>query len=220
MLPEIFRKTLSCVVIVMLPLAMFATDLAKGMLYTHGATWVNGTSIPNLSAIFPGDMVQTQPGSAASINIPGSSVVVLDDSLIQFANSAITLQHGGLSVSTSKSLSTRAGDVTIAPASAVWTEFDVKDTDGRVQIAARKGELTVSDNSGTTVLQEGQQTTRGENSDDQNKRKRRKAEPVPPVAARGGILTNPWVAYGGAIAVGGVTTWILLQNDQPASPTN
>ena len=66
-------------------------------------------------------MVQTRPGSAASINIPGSSVVVLDGSLIQFADSAITLQHGELSVSTSKSLSTGAGDVAISPTAAVWT---------------------------------------------------------------------------------------------------
>ena len=206
--------------IVMLPAAMFSVDSAKGMLYSHGATWVNGSSISKLSAIFPGDMVQTRAGSAATINVPGSSVVVVDDSLIQFSDSSITLQHGGIAVSTSKSLATRAGEVTVSPVAATWTEFDVKDTDGLVQIAARKGELTVNDSSGTTVLQEGQQTTREENGDDQNKKKkRRKAGGVVPPAAQGGILSDPLV---GKIAIGGiatVTALVLLQHDDPASPS-
>jgi hypothetical protein len=175
------------------------------MLYAHGATWVNGSSIPKLSAIFPGDIVQTRAGSAATINTPGSSVVVLDDSLIQFADSSITLQHSGVAVSTSKSMATRAGEVTISPAASVWTEFDVKDTDGLVKIAARKGELTIADNSSTTVLQEGQQTTREEGGDEKNKKKRKAGAVIPP-AAQGPILANPLVEKIAIGAVAGVTT--------------
>jgi hypothetical protein len=217
---NIVRRSLTFLLIVMLPATLFSVDSAKGMLYAHGATWVNGTSIPKLSAIFPGDMVQTRAGSAATINTPGSSVVVLDDSLIQFADASITLQHGGIAVSTSKSMATRAGEVTISPAAAVWTEFDVKDTDGLVRIAARKGELTIADNSGTTVLQEGQQTTRDENGDDQNKKKRKKNGAVVPPAGQGPILANPLVGKIAIGAVAGVTTWVLLEHDDPASPTN
>ena len=67
----------------------------------------------------------------------------------------VKLEHGGISVSTSKSLATRAGGATLSPASGVWTEFEVKDVDGRVRIAARKGDLTISDDRGTTTLAEG-----------------------------------------------------------------
>ena len=52
----------------------------------------------------------------------------------------------------------------MAPASNAWTEFNVTDVDGTVRIAARKGDLTITDESGTVTLPQGQQTTRDEQS--------------------------------------------------------
>ena len=96
------------------------------MLYAKGTAWINGGAVPRTSAVFPGDLVQTRSDSMASINASGSNVVVLADSLVKFEGSAVSLEHGGLTVATSKGLSTHAGDITVVPASNGWTEFEVK----------------------------------------------------------------------------------------------
>ena len=75
-------------------------------------------------------------------------MLVLNESLVQYEGSTIKLEHGGVTISTSKLLATRAGDVKVSPVASVWTEFEVRDVDGKVQIAARKGDLTISDNTG------------------------------------------------------------------------
>src|SRR5437868_4469490 len=126
-----FRKLVSCVLVLMFPASMFAADSNAAMLYTNGTAWVNGTHVPRTSsAIFSGDLLQTRAGTVANINAPGSSVTVQSDSLVQFEGESVKIEHGGVMVSTSKSLATMAGGVKVAPASASWTEFNVIDVDG------------------------------------------------------------------------------------------
>ena len=148
--------------LLVVPASLVAADQPAAMLYSHGAALLNGNSIARSSAIFSGDLIQTNADSAANINASGSIVLVLNDSLVQFQGNAVKLEHGGVTISTSKLLATRVGDVTVSPAASVWTEFEVRDVDGRVQIAARKGDLTLTDDTGTTTLPQGQQTTRDE----------------------------------------------------------
>jgi hypothetical protein len=218
-------KLVSCVLLFLFPASMFAADSNAAMLYTNGTAWINGAHVPRSSAaIFFGDLLQTRSDSVANINSPGSTITVFSDSLVQFEGSALKIEHGGVTVSTSKQVATTAGDVKVAPASDAWTEFNVIDVDGTVRIAARKGDLTISDGAGTVTLAQGQETTRDESSDqsdknskDKKKSKKRSGVGAAP-AAGGGILNSP-VAIGiGAAAIGGVAAWVLLQNDEPASP--
>src|SRR3984957_8679726 len=123
-----FRKMVSCVLLCIVPASIFAADNGAAMLYANGAAWLNGSHVPNSSAIFAGDLVQTRSDSAANIHSPGSSITVLGDSLVQFQGVALKVEHGGVSVSTSKSISTIAGDVKVAPVSNACTEFNVTDT--------------------------------------------------------------------------------------------
>jgi hypothetical protein len=215
---------LSALMVLILPVALFAADRPAAMLYSHGTALLNGHSIARSSAIFFGDLVQTNADSAANINASGSIVLVLNDSLVQYQDDAVKLEHGGISVSTSKLLATRAGDITVSPAASVWTEFEVRDVDGRVLIAARKGDLTINDEKGTTTLAQGEQTTR-EDSDtdkdtDKKKKKRRKGAAAAPAAAEGGVFNSPIaVGIGGAAILGGAV-WVFVQGgEQPASPT-
>ena len=172
MLRALHLKILSCLMIIIFPAAMFAADQASAMLYSHGTALLNGTNVPRSSAIFSGDLVQTNKDSVANINATGSSVLVLNDSLIQYEGNSVSLEHGGVTISTSKSLATRVGGVTVSPASSVWTEFEVRDVDGTIRIAARKGDLTLSDDKGSTTLAQGQETTREESPRDKNRKKR------------------------------------------------
>jgi hypothetical protein len=218
-----FRRMVSCVLVFSFPALIFAADTNAAMLHINGTAWVNGAHVPRSSySIFSGDLLQTRSDSVANINSPGSTVTVFSDSLVQYEGSSLRLEHGGLTVSTSKGIGTTAGEVKILPASGAWTEFNVVDTDGTVHIAARKGDLTVSDETGTMTLAQGQETTRDDSSADQadngkkSKNKKRASGAAP--GAEGGLL-NSTIAVGiGAGAVGGVVAWVLIGNDQPVSP--
>jgi len=219
-----YRKMASCVLLFLFPGSMFAADTNAAMLYTNGSAWVNGAHIPrSSSAIFSGDLLQTRADSVADINEAGSSITVLADSLVQFEGSSVDIQHGGVTVSTSKGVAATAGDVKVTPASNAWTEFNVVDTNGTVRIAARKGDLTIDDGSNVVTLAQGQETTRDENSPDTNKdsKKKRNKRQLPGAApaAGGGMLNSPIAIGIGAGAVIGVTTWVLVKNDNPASPS-
>jgi hypothetical protein len=220
-----FRRMVSCVLLIGFPASLFAADSGAAMLYAHGAAWVNGAHVPTSSAIFSGDLVQTRSDSGANINAPGSSITVLGDSLVKFEGSSLNVEHGGVAIATSKGVATTAGDVHVAPASNTWTEFNVTDVDGTVRIAARKGDLNITDDSGTTTLAQGQETTRDEQSDqstdtnnNKDKKKKKRAAGAAP-AAGGGILNSPLAIGIGVAAIGGVTTWVLLQGDNPVSPS-
>ncbi len=220
MMRALFLKILSCLMLVIFSGALFAADQPAAMLYSHGTALLNGNSVPRSSAIFSGDLVETNKDSVANINATGSTILVLNESLVQYEGSAVKLEHGGVTISTSKSLATRAEDVTVSPAASVWTEFEVRDVDGRVKIVARKGDLTISDDSGTTAtLAQGQETTREESESQKDKKKRRREVPgAAAPAASGGILDSP-VAIGiGTGAIVGVTAWVLIRGDDPASP--
>lgn len=224
MMRALYVKILSCLMVMIFPATLFAVDQPAAMLYSHGTALLNGNSIARSSAIFSGDLVQTNPDSVANINATGSSVLVLNDSLIQYEGSTVKLEHGGVTVSTSKSLATRAGDVTVSPTTSVWTEFEVRDVDGRVQIAARKGDLTISDDSGTTTLAQGQQTTRDEsqsqtdNQTDNKKRKKKKMVGGAVPGAAEGIFNSPTaIGIAGGLIIGG-TAWALSKTDDPVSP--
>src|ERR1017187_3488062 len=160
MISALYLKILSCMMVVIFPAALFAADQPAAMLYTHGTALLNGDNIVRSSAIFYGDLVQNSANSAANINASGSIVLVWNDSLVKYQGNAVELEHGGVTISTSKLLTTRAGDVTVSPANGVWTEFQVRDVDGTVQIAARKGHQTNTDDTGTTKLTQRQESTR------------------------------------------------------------
>ncbi len=222
-----FRRMVSCVLLMSFPASLFAADSGAAMLYTNGAAWLNGAHVPASSAIFTGDLVQTRSDSGASINCPGSTITVLGDSLVQFEGSALKVEHGGVAVATSKSVATVAGGVHVAPVSNAWTEFNVTDTDGTVRIAARKGDLTITDGNGTATLAQGQETTRDEQSDqsDQSSKpsdKKKNKKPVQGAApAAGGGILNSTIAIGvGGAAVVGVTIWALTRSENPVSPSS
>jgi hypothetical protein len=223
MIRALYLKILSCMMVVIFPAALFATDQPAAMLYSHGTALLNGGSISRSSAIFSGDLVETSVDSAANINASGSIVLILHESLVKYQGNAVELEHGDVAISTSKAMATRAGDVTVSPAASVWTEFEVRDVDGTVQIAARKGDLTIIDDNGTTTLAQGQETTRDETQsqsqdDAKKKKKKRKAAGAAPAAGTGGLLSSPWtIGISGGLILG-ATIWVFHQSPIPVSP--
>jgi hypothetical protein len=207
---------LSWLLILVFPASLFAADSSAAMLYTNGTAWINGGTVPKSQAIFSGDLVQTRTDSVANIKQAGTSVLVFSDSLVQYQGGSVKLEHGSVNVGTSKSMATEVGALKIVPASeSTWTEFEVHDTDGSVKIIARKGDLKLIDENGTTILPQDQEKT-VEEGNHKHKRDRGAGGAVP--AAGGGILNSP-VAIGVGIGViGGVAAWALIHDDDPLSP--
>ena len=208
------RKLVCWLTLIVCPASLMAADSGAAMLHTNGKTWVNGAPIPASAAVFPGDLVQTEGGSAANINSNGSSVAILPGSLIKFESRGLGLNHGSVTVATSKKLPTRAGNVTVTPTSDTWTEFQVSQSDGKVMIMARKGDVSIQDESGSSTISAGQQTTRFASFKDSN----RQGGGAAP-AAGGGILDSPIVVGIGGAAIGALVTWALIQGGKPFSPS-
>jgi ferric-dicitrate binding protein FerR (iron transport regulator) len=206
------------VLAMLLPGQLLAADSASAMLYSNGTAWVNGSTVPKSAAVFAGDMVQTRRDSTANLSANGTSVMVLADSIVKFQGPAVEIEHGAVRVSTAQGLATHAGEVTVKPAGNSWTEFQVTDVDGQVKIVATKGDVTVQDQQGTTTVQQGQQTTRDDTSNPEKKKKKKRSGAGAATAAGGGILSSSTAIYTGIAIVGGITTWVLLQNDEPLSP--
>jgi hypothetical protein len=199
---------------------MLAQEVPSAMLYTHGAAWLNGSPAPKSVAVFTGDLLQTQPESSASIQSNGSNVMVLASSLVKFEGpTVVEIEHGAVRVTTSREMAAHVGDVTVKPVSNSRTEFQVTDVDGRVQIAANKGDLAVQDDQGTTTVTQGQQTTLDDTSDTEKKKKKHRRSSGAAPAASGGIMSSPEAVYGGLAVTGGVAIWLLTRSEPPASPS-
>jgi hypothetical protein len=150
-----------------------------------------------IGAMFSGDLLQTRPDSTASIQSNGSNVMVLADSLVKFEG---TGGGTGAWLGARDDLARTGGACRRRDGEAsghAWTEFQVTDVDGRVQIAANKGDVTVQDDKGTTTVAQGQQTTRDDTTDTEKKKKKAPQGGGAATAATGGIMSStPVVTVG------------------------
>jgi hypothetical protein len=205
------RSVVCWMMIAVTPAALVAADSGAAMLYGKGtgAVWLNGKPLPRSSAVFPGDLIQTQAESLATLDTSGSGVIVLPDSLVRFDGNAVSLQHGSVNVATSHRMVAFAQDVTVTPASDAWTEFEVVDAGDSVQVAAKKGDVTVKCGKDMATLSEGEQTTRDQSGDCRKKRK------LPPTPVNGGPLSGPFVRAGALIGGGVIVCLLLCKTSQP-----
>jgi ferric-dicitrate binding protein FerR (iron transport regulator) len=207
------RTFLCWVMLVVFPSSLLAADTNAAMLYAKGTAWVNGGAVTESTAVFPGDLVQTKAGSMADLNASGSNVMIRPDSFVKFEGNGVAVDHGSVSIKTAKSLRTHTEDLTVSPTSNAWTEFEVANLDGKIKVMVLKGDVSVSDGSGTSTLSQGQQTTR-----DMSARKKKRRDNGAPAAAGGGVLDSPIVVGIGAAAIAGMMVWVSLQSPNPASP--
>jgi hypothetical protein len=202
-----------------MPAALMGANSGAAMLYAQGIAWLNGTSVPRTSAVFPGDLVQTKGDAVVHINAAGSSVMVLSDSLVKYEGNTLSLEHGAVTVATTKGMSIRAGEVNVEPAKPNnQTQYEIRDVNGTVEIKAREGDLRVSNGTETTTVAQGEQTTRDDSEQQKNKKRRAGGGAVP--AASGPLLDSRAAVIGAGVGVGALTIWALSQGDDPASPVD
>ena len=213
----LFRSVVSVVLTLLVPAQLLGQDSASGMVHANGTAWVNGTEVPKSVAVFPGDTLQTKQDSSANIGTNGSSVMVLSDSLVKYEGSSVGVDRGSVRVSTESGFTAHACEVKARPATNTPTQYQFTHNDRRVAIVATKGDVLVEDHEGTKTVSEGQQITRDDGCEAAAKKNpKKRVGPARP--AGGGILSSPAVLYTGIGTVVGITTWVLLQDEDPISP--
>jgi hypothetical protein len=217
------RKLVCVTIIAALPSSLAAQDSSAAMLHGSGVVWINGSAAPASSALFRDDVVQTQGDGMAKIDASGSSVTVLKDTLVQFEGDELSLEHGSLQLSTSRSMRVRVGCITVVPVTSEWTQYDVTDVDGKVTVLAHQRDTRIEARVPSSqpkrqasaaegvIVHEGEQKTREENC-------AAAAKPPSYVDAKGAILNSIWAKTAAAAVVGGITCWALCRGDDPISP--
>ena len=205
-----------------LPVSLTAQESAGAILYGGNGTLVNQGQAPASTAIFPNDQIQTPKGVSARIQLTGSETQVNPESIVQFQDSELALDHGSLSVNTSRGLRVRVGCITITPVhDNAWTHFDVKDVDGKVIISSFKDDVYVDARRSNfenvkeqerdrSIVHETEQKTRNEKcgGGDDNPKEAATSSPL-----------NSWYAIAaGSAAVIFTTCYALCRSSEPLSP--
>ena len=214
---------------VILPVSLMADDTGAAMLRSSGAVLVNKNPALPATALFPDDLIETQQGGIARIEVAGSTADISPDTVIQFEGDELVLEHGSVSVNTSRLLRVRVGCVTITPVNADWTHYDVKDADGKITVSALKSDVylearssnpqkahqkaTQPAHSDRMIVREGEQKSREE------KCGVAEVKETDHLAGRGAIMNSPYVRWPAAGVIIGLTCWAVCNSDNPISPS-
>lgn len=214
--------------IAILPVSLLADD-AAGMLRSNGiGVLVNKNPAPPSTALFPNDLIETDKAAVARIELTGSSADINSETMVQYEANELALDHGAISVNTSRGLRVRVGCLTMTPVnSAEWTHYDVADVDGKVTVSALKNDVYIdvridvrSRNpehlkqqvrSNQITVREGEQKSREEKCGAADLK-------FPPAPGVGAIMNSPYVIWPAVGVIGSLTCWALCRNDDPLSP--
>jgi len=150
---------------------------ARAVLQASGKVQVNGNASRQITTLFAGDVIRTDENSAANIIAGGSSVLVMPGASARFLGNGMELTEGGMAIATSEAMTATVGDLIITPAGQKLSKYEIAEDEDTVVIAARQGNVAVSDGQQTSTVPEGQQSTR--------KRKRKKGGATPAGSGHG-----------------------------------
>lgn len=190
------------------------------VLRTQGGVWVNGYEAQDFSAVFPGDLLETKVGSPANLNMDGSTVLIQPESVAKLQNNLLELDHGSVSVGTSKSFKVRVNCITVVPVLNEWTQYDVTNLNRNIQVAARKNDVNVERELDHGKPSPETEASRGSTVHENEQKGFDESEICGPPAqpARAGTSINPkWIAVGAAGV--GVLVCVLLCRGTPTKPS-
>jgi hypothetical protein len=181
------------------------TRPSGAVLHPSGKVQLNGVLSRQITALFPGDLIETTEDSVANITAEGSSVLILQSASVKFMGQDVELSEGGVSVATSAGMTVTADAFTITPADQKQSKFEVVETDDLVAVAAQQGNVSVADGQQTSTVQQGQETTR--------KKKKKNGGAVP---AGGGShsLSGKTVAIIGAASGATVAGLLIAESNK------
>jgi hypothetical protein len=140
----LFLRNLLCwALVLILPGSLQAIDSKSAILHAQRGVWVNGSEVPDSTAVFPGDLLETKPGSVANLNADGSSIVIQPESVIRFNGDSLTLEHGSVLTVTSNSFSVYVDCLKVVPVANVWTQYEVAHLNGNAHVDAHKNDVNI-----------------------------------------------------------------------------
>lgn len=221
-----WRHPVVLIMVVALPVSLFAQDVTGAILHSNGTSvFVNKEPAAPSLAIFIDDLIETQKDAVARIEMTGSAAAISPETMIQFESEELVLDHGGVSVNTSRGLRVRVGCLTVTPVNpSDWTQYDVVDVDGKVTVHALKSDVHIDARSKNAhdVKSPSRSTRDLVRETEQKSREEQcggaylKPDRIPGI---NGILNSPVaVAIGGAM-VAAVTCLGLCRPDDPVSPS-
>ena len=210
---------------VILPVSLFADDTGAAILRSDPGVLLNKNPAPASSALFPNDFVETPQRAVARIEATGSTAEINPETMVRFEGDELYLEHGSLSVSTSRGLRVRVGCLTVTPVNNDWTHYDVKDVDGKVEVSALKSDVYIESRSskaeqakqsehGRSIVREGEQKSRDE------KCGAAAPETSGSIAGKGAIMNSPFVKWPAVGIVGFLLCWGVCHSDDPISPAH
>ncbi|MGA2101983.1 MAG: hypothetical protein ABSG34_12810 [Candidatus Sulfotelmatobacter sp.] len=133
--------------VLLIPLALLGQEVNTqpegAILHAQGGVWVNGAEARDSSAIFPGDLIETKAGFSANLTLDGTTILVGQESLVKFQNEYVELDHGTVSIGTSKSFRVHVNCLRVVPVRNEWTQYEVTDVNRTVQVSAHKEDVNV-----------------------------------------------------------------------------
>lgn len=219
-----WRQAVGISLIIFLPASLLGQENAGAMLRTNGAgVLVNKNAVPDTTALYRNDLVETPKQGSARIESTGSSADINPESMVVFHGDELVLDHGSLSVNTNRGLRVRVGCLTVTPVNpADWTHYEVLDTDGKVTVSARKSDVYIDAKSRN--LQQAKQDAKSDRSivreTEQKTREEHcaAADPRQMTGTTKAILNSAWAVSAGGAVVGAGIIWVLRKNDDPISP--
>ena len=209
----------------LVPVSLIAQETSGAMLRSSGeGTLVNGSSAPASIAIFPNDQVQTPKNVGSRIEVTGSAADINPETIVQYQADELVLDHGSLSVNTSRGLRVRVGCITITPVhDNAWTRYDVKDVNGKVEVAASKDDVYIDarqknlqnvkeQKRNRSIVHEGEQRSREEKCAGGYE------NPSQAPAGLGAPLNSPYAIATGAGIILFITCYALCRSSEPESP--
>ena len=182
------------------------------ILHAQGGVWINGYEARDSSAVFPGDLLETKPGSAANLNLDGSTVLIQPESVVKLQTNLLELDHGSVAVGTSRGFKVQVHCITVVPVLNEWTQYEVNNLNGSVQVAARKDDVYVErkrdDKKPSPETEASHGTTVHETEQKSFNESEICGAPAQPVGPASG-LSPKWIAAGGA-AGAGILICVLL----------
>lgn len=210
------------------PLSLFAQD-SGAILHAQGGAWVNGNEAKDSAAIFAGDVLETKAGFSAELTLEGSSVMIGPDSVVKFQGNWLELDHGNVSVATSRNFKVVVHCLSVVPVANDATTYEVVHVNQNVHVSARKLDVNVNVANGhrktpTDVIasQSGSQGGSVKEGEDRNYNESDLCGGALKPNGFGTPLNAKWIALG-AGAGGGILIWLLehgggstpLSNSQP-----
>ena len=209
---------------VILSVSLLADDTGAAMLHSNNGVLVNKSPAPASLAIFPDDLIETPKDAAARIELSGSAADINTETVVQYEAEELVLDHGTVSVNTSRAFRVRVGCITVTPVNSDWTHYDVTDLDGKVTVSALKNDVYIDTHSKSPQdVKHGANKNRDIVRESERKSREEKcagAVPQPDhLAGAGAIMNSPYVKWPTVAGIGAIACLGLCHDDDPISPS-